>query len=111
MASKKTKGPKHDYQNQLSSHMPWKKNLSFNNNYMILGLEGDSERTWWRLFWTYLMKVILNVPDEGYSERTWWRLFWTYLMKVILNVPDEGYSERTYKNKNKNKKTLFWFGT
>jgi hypothetical protein len=38
MASKKTKGPKHDYQNQLSSHMPWKKNLSFNNNYMILGL-------------------------------------------------------------------------
>jgi hypothetical protein len=57
------------------------------------------------------MKVILNVPDEGYSERTWWRLFWTYLMKVILNVPDEGYSERTYKNKNKNKKTLFWFGT
>ena len=49
-------------------------------------------RTWWRLFWTYPMKAILNVPDEGYSERTWWRLFWTYLMKVILNVPDEGYS-------------------
>jgi hypothetical protein len=58
--------------------------------------EGYSERTWWRLFWTYLMKVILNVPDEGYSERTRWRLFWTYLMKVILNVPDEGYSERTW---------------
>jgi hypothetical protein len=57
--------------------------------------EGYSERTWWRLFWTYLMKAILKVPDEGYSERTWWRLFWTYLMKVILNVPDEGYSERT----------------
>jgi hypothetical protein len=45
--------------------------------------EGYFERTWWRLFWTYLMKVILNVPDEGYFERTWWRLFWTYLMKVI----------------------------
>jgi hypothetical protein len=42
------------------------------------------------------MKVILNVPDEGYSERTWWRLFWAYLMKVIPNVPDEGYSERTW---------------
>ena len=56
----------------------------------------DFERTWWRLFWTYLMKVILNVPDERYSERTWWRLFWTYLMKVILNVPNEGYSERTW---------------
>jgi hypothetical protein len=33
------------------------------------------ERTWWRLFWAYLMKVILSVPDEGYSGRTWWRLF------------------------------------
>jgi hypothetical protein len=43
--------------------------------------EGYSERTWWRLFWAYLMKVILSVPDEGYSERTWWRLFWSYLMK------------------------------
>ena len=32
---------------------------------------------------TYLMKVILSVPDEGYSER--------HLMKVILSVPDEGY--------------------
>jgi hypothetical protein len=42
------------------------------------------------------MKVILNVPDEGYSERTWWRLFWAYMMKAILSVPDEGYSERTY---------------
>jgi hypothetical protein len=39
--------------------------------------------TWWRLFWAYLMKVILRVPDEGYLERTWWRLFWGYLMKVI----------------------------
>jgi hypothetical protein len=29
------------------------------------------------------MKVILSVPDEGYFERTWWRLFWAYLMKVI----------------------------
>jgi hypothetical protein len=37
---------------------------------------GYSERTWWRLFWVYLMKVILSVPDEGYSKRTWWRLFW-----------------------------------
>jgi hypothetical protein len=35
------------------------------------------------------MKVILSVSDEGYSERTWWRLFWMYLMKVILSVPDE----------------------
>ena len=43
----------------------------------------DFERTWWRLFWAYLMKVILSVPDEGYFERTWWRLFWAYLMKVI----------------------------
>ena len=58
--------------------------------------EGYSERIWWRLFWAYLMKVILSVPDEGYSERTWWRLFWAYLMKVILSVPDEGYSERTW---------------
>ena len=73
----------------------------------------DLERTWWRLIWAYLMKVILSVPDEGYSERTWWRLFWAspdegysertwwrlfwaYLMKVILSVPDEGYSERTW---------------
>ena len=32
------------------------------------------------------------VPDEGYFEHTWWRLFWAYLMKVILSVPDEGYS-------------------
>jgi len=29
------------------------------------------------------MKVILSVPDEGYFERTWWRLFWVNLMKVI----------------------------
>ena len=41
------------------------------------------------------MKVILSVPDEGNSERTWWRLFWAYLMKVILSVPDEGNSEST----------------
>ena len=52
----------------------------------------EFERTWWRVFWVYLMKVILSVPDEGYSERTWWRLFWAYLMKGILSVPDEGYS-------------------
>ena len=36
----------------------------------------DFGRTWWRLFWAYLMKVI---PV-------------TYLMKVILGVHDEGYS-------------------
>ena len=40
--------------------------------------EGYSER--------HLMKVILSVPDEGYSERTWWRLFWAYMMKVILET-------------------------
>jgi hypothetical protein len=57
--------------------------------------EGYSERTLWRLFWTYPMKVILSVPYDGYSERTLWRLFWAYPMKVILNVPYEGYSERT----------------
>ena len=45
--------------------------------------EGYYERTWWRLLWTYLIKVIMNVPDEGYYERTLWRLLWTYLMKVI----------------------------
>jgi hypothetical protein len=45
--------------------------------------EGYSESTWWRLFWEYLMKVILRVPDDGYSESTWWRLFWEYLMKVL----------------------------
>ena len=28
------------------------------------------------------MMVILSEPDEGYFERTWWRLFWAYLMKV-----------------------------
>jgi hypothetical protein len=59
--------------------------------------EGYSERTWWRLFWAYMMKVILSVPDEGYSESTWWRLFWAYLMKVILSVPDEGNSICKYK--------------
>ena len=55
----------------------------------------DFERTWWRLFRAYMMKVILSVHDEGYFERTWWRLFWEYLMKVILSVPDEGYFKRT----------------
>ena len=54
---------------------------------------------------TYLMSVILSVPDECYYvpdecyfERTWWMLFWaylmnviTYLMNVILSVPDECY--------------------
>ena len=37
------------------------------------------------------MKVILNVPDEGYSERTWWRLFWAYLMKVIPETRSADY--------------------
>jgi hypothetical protein len=58
--------------------------------------EGYFERTSWRLFWAYFMKVILSVLDEGYFERTWWRLFWAYLMKVILSVLDEGYFERTW---------------
>jgi hypothetical protein len=35
------------------------------------------------------MKIILNVPDEGYRERTWSKLSWAYLMKIILSVPDE----------------------
>ena len=60
----------------------------------------DYERTWWRLLWTYLVKVIvpgegkvivpgegysrlsnlliMSVPGEGYYERTWWRLFQTF---------------------------------
>ena len=50
------------------------------------------------------MQVILNVPDKGYVERTWYKLLWTYLIKVmlnvpdkvILNVPDKGYVERTW---------------
>ena len=66
------------------------------SRYNIIFQSFDFERTWWRLLWVYLMKVILSVPDEGYFERTWWRLFWAYLMKVILRVPDEGYFERTW---------------
>jgi hypothetical protein len=58
--------------------------------------EGYFERTWWRLFWAYMMKVILSVHDECYFERTWWRLFWAYMMKVILSVHDECYFERTW---------------
>jgi hypothetical protein len=46
-------------------------------------LSFDFERSWWRLFWAFLMKVILSVPDEGYFEHSWWRLFWAFLMKVI----------------------------
>jgi hypothetical protein len=34
-------------------------------------------------FERHLMKVILSVPVEGYFERSWWRLCWVYLMKVI----------------------------
>jgi hypothetical protein len=30
-----------------------------------------------------LKPPILSVPDDGYFERTWWRLFWAYLMTVI----------------------------
>jgi hypothetical protein len=56
----------------------------------------DFERTWWRLLWAYVMKVIVSVRDEGYCERTWWRLLWAYVMKVILSVRDEGYCERTW---------------
>jgi hypothetical protein len=55
-----------------------------------------SEHTRWRLFWAYLMKVILSIPDEGYSEHIWWKLFWAYQMKVILSISDEGYSEHTW---------------
>jgi len=37
----------------------------------------------------------MSEPDEGYYERTWWRLLWAYLMKIIMRVPDEGYSGNT----------------
>jgi hypothetical protein len=42
------------------------------------------------------MKFILSIPDEGYFERTWWSLFWAYLVKVILSVNDDGYFEWTW---------------
>jgi len=64
----------------------WLSNLSI----LSVPDEGYFERTRWRLFWVYQMKVILSVPDEGYFERNVWRLFWVYQM-VILSVPDEGY--------------------
>jgi hypothetical protein len=35
------------------------------------------------------MKVIMSVLDEGYYERTWWRLLWAYLKK-IMSVVDDG---------------------
>ena len=65
---------------------------------VILNVHDDGyfERTWWWLFWTYLLMAILSVPDDGYFERIWWWLFWTYLMMVILSVPDDGYFERTW---------------
>ena len=44
--------------------------------------DGYFERTWWWLFWAYLMMVV-SVPDDGYFERTWWWLFLAYLMMVI----------------------------
>jgi hypothetical protein len=78
----------------------WFIKLSFHKVYIMVkkikseDIKFSARRTWWRLFWAYMMKVILSVPDEGYSESTRWRLFWAYLMKVILSVPDEGYSER-----------------
>ena len=30
----------------------------------------DFERSWWRLFWVYLMKVILSIPDEGFFRNS-----------------------------------------
>ena len=41
----------------------------------------------------------MSVLDEGYYERTWWRLLWAYLIKVIkviMSVLDKGYYERTW---------------
>ena len=38
----------------------------------------------------------MSVLDEGYYERTWLRLLWAYLIKVIMSVLDEGYYERTW---------------
>jgi hypothetical protein len=61
-----------------------------------LDIKFSAHDMFFRLFWAYLMKVILSVPDEGYFEHTWWRLFWVSLMKVILSVPDEGYFEHTW---------------
>ena len=46
----------------------------------------DIERTWWRLFWVYPMKVILSVPDEGYSECTWWRLFQNRVVRTKFDI-------------------------
>jgi hypothetical protein len=96
--SNKTKGRKQDSQGHLRSPKVTYvlRGRSFvliiftliNSHTAILALKCSPdddyfERTWWRLFWVYLMMVILSVPDDGYSERTWWRLFWAYLMKVI----------------------------
>jgi hypothetical protein len=78
----------------------------------------DFERTWWMLFWAYLVNVILSVPDECYFERTWWMLFWAYLMNVILSVPDECYSRYTSCALNListyfviNSATFYWMGS
>jgi hypothetical protein len=38
------------------------------------------------LFWAYLMKVILSVPDEGYFERTWWRLFQKCIVRTKFDI-------------------------
>jgi hypothetical protein len=39
-----------------------------------------------RLFWVYLMKVILSVPDEGYFECTWWRLFQKHIVHTNFDI-------------------------
>jgi hypothetical protein len=41
------------------------------------------QRTWWWLFWAYLMMVILSVPDDGYFERTWWWLFRKHVVRFF----------------------------
>ena len=69
----------------------YKNRIQIKFSYLILSY-GYFEHIWWRLFWAYLMMVILSISDEGYFEHIWWRLFWAYLMKVILSIPDEGYS-------------------
>jgi hypothetical protein len=56
--------------------------VPYENNFFCLKKKYDR----WRLFWTYLMKVILNVPDDGYSERTWWRLFQKHVVCTKLDM-------------------------
>ena len=54
-------------------------------NYLVFKYFGF-ERTWRKLFWAYLTKVILSVPDEGYSERTWWRLFQKHVVCTTFYI-------------------------